>query len=143
MSNAVRQRFKMVFPQYFEKYDTAFKAGQVIASDPGPFLGCALVWKLQVHPHQDSLDEGSAGIFPLGDFKDSELLLPDLMVKLAYRPHDLVFLIIDGWPPLLLHKSVGAEGCGPGYYPRKSWFCFLLPKTVVQEAEREEPSMKY
>ncbi|KAF6751248.1 hypothetical protein DFP72DRAFT_1071452 [Ephemerocybe angulata] len=83
MSNAVRQRFKMVFLQYFEKYDTAFKAGQVITSDPGPFLGCALVWKLQVHPPQDGLDEVPAEIFPLGDFKDSELLLPNLMVKLA------------------------------------------------------------
>ncbi|KAF6755585.1 hypothetical protein DFP72DRAFT_762481, partial [Ephemerocybe angulata] len=116
LSYAVRARFKMCFPQYFEKYDKAFKAGQFNFSDPGPFLGRALVWKLQVNVHQDGLDDGPAGILPSGYFDGGELYLPDLKLKLSYRPRDLVFLMaghlfhaVGRWSP-----RDGGDDLSPG-----------------------------
>ncbi|KAH6893921.1 hypothetical protein BKA70DRAFT_1232481 [Coprinopsis sp. MPI-PUGE-AT-0042] len=50
--------FKASFPDDHAKYSKAYSAGQWLESDPGPFLGRALVWKLQVQAHQDGLDEG-------------------------------------------------------------------------------------
>jgi hypothetical protein len=46
--------------------------------DPGPFLGRAIVWKLNVCPHQDGLDKGPAVIFSMGYFSGRECYLPDL-----------------------------------------------------------------
>ncbi|KAF5313363.1 hypothetical protein D9611_008590 [Ephemerocybe angulata] len=137
LSYAVRARFKMCFPQYFEKYDKAFKAGQFNFSDPGPFLGRALVWKLQVNVHQDGLDDGPAGILPSGYFDGGELYLPDLKLKLSYRPRDLVFLMaghlfhaMGRWSP-----RDGGDDLSPG----RAGTVFFFPKASFERLEGKPP----
>lgn len=70
--------FKAAFPEYYSKYKKAFRAGIWYREDKGPFLGRAVVWKLQVGLHQDGLDDGPALIFSCGQFKGGNLCLPQL-----------------------------------------------------------------
>lgn len=74
--------FKASFPEYHERYKAAFAAGVWVAEDPGPWLGRAVVYKLQVDLHRDGLDDGPTASFPMGFFEGGELLLPDLGAKL-------------------------------------------------------------
>jgi hypothetical protein len=50
--------FAVSFPEIHDKYQEAFAAGRWIAEDHGPWLGRAIVYKLQVKPHRDGLDGG-------------------------------------------------------------------------------------
>jgi hypothetical protein len=75
--------FRVSFPDFYMKYYRAFQAGKWMVVDPGPFLGRAIVWKLDVCPHQDGLDEGPAAIFPMGNFTGGECYIPDLKLKLT------------------------------------------------------------
>jgi hypothetical protein len=43
--------FSAAFPDEYTKYKEAFDAGVWNLEDPGPWLGRALVYKLQVRPH--------------------------------------------------------------------------------------------
>lgn len=70
--------FKAAFPEYYQQYTDAFKAGIWYEEDKGPFLGRAIVWKLQVALHQDGLDEGPALIFPCGEYEGAHLVVPQL-----------------------------------------------------------------
>ncbi|KAG2745667.1 hypothetical protein P692DRAFT_20849793 [Suillus brevipes Sb2] len=72
-----------------------FKAGKWTVVDPGPFLGRAIVWKLNVCPHQNGLDEGPAVIFSMGYFSGRE-----------YRPSEVIILMAD-WSPEKGVKCVG------------------------------------
>lgn len=74
--------FKAAFPKYYAKYHRAFQAGQWADDNPGPWLGRAIVWKLQVGTHRDGLDEGPAACFPCGKYEGGNLCLPDLNAKL-------------------------------------------------------------
>jgi len=74
--------FQAAFPEYYEKYKTAFLAGCWAEEDKGPWIGRAIVWKLQVGLHRDALDEGPAACFPCGNYKGGQLCLPDLDAKL-------------------------------------------------------------
>lgn|ERR1700753_2470606 len=74
--------FKAAFPEYYDKYKKAFEAGVWLKEDNGPWLGRVVVWKLQVGPHRDALDEGPAICFPCGSYTGGELYLPDLNAKL-------------------------------------------------------------
>lgn len=73
--------FKKAFPEYHKKYSGAFKAGCWSLADPGPWLGRALVYKLQVLPHVDSLDDGPTACFPAGYFTGGAMHLSDLGLK--------------------------------------------------------------
>lgn len=74
--------FKVAFPDYFVRYQAAFKAGVWTEVDPGPWLGRAIVWKLLVKTHMDGLDYGPTAIFNVGQYTGGELYLLDLEVKL-------------------------------------------------------------
>lgn len=74
--------FKAAFPQFYENYSKAFKAGVFHTEDKGPWIGRVIVWKLPVSLHRDGLDEGPAICFPCGSYKGGELCLPDLEAKL-------------------------------------------------------------
>ena len=74
--------FRAAFPDYYEKYEEAFRAGRWAEEDRGPWIGRAIVWKLQVGLHRDALDEGPAACFPCGSYKGGQLCLPDLDAKL-------------------------------------------------------------
>ena len=77
----LQEMFRVAFPEYFENYAKAFQAGQWYAEDPGPWLGRAIVWKLQVDTHIDGLDDGPTAIFCCGDFEGGSLYVPDLKFK--------------------------------------------------------------
>ena len=77
----LHELFKVSFPDDAEKYAKAFAAGVWEHADPGPWLGRAIVWKLQVNAHRDSQDEGPAAIFNLGTYSGGDLYLPDANLK--------------------------------------------------------------
>jgi hypothetical protein len=58
--------FAAAFPTEHAQYKEAFAAGVWLTEDPGPWLGRAIVYKLQVRPHQDRLDGGPTAIFNVG-----------------------------------------------------------------------------
>ncbi|KAI0076786.1 hypothetical protein K474DRAFT_1707849 [Panus rudis PR-1116 ss-1] len=74
--------FKVAFPETHDKYRRAFDAGVYFPEDPGPWIGRAVVYKLQVDPHMDGLDDGPTVAFPAGYFSGGEAYFPDLHVKL-------------------------------------------------------------
>lgn len=123
--------FRESFPAFYWKYRRAFQAGKWTVVDPGPFLGRAIVWKLDVCPHQDGLDEGPAVIFPMGDFSGGECYLPDLKLKLTYRPGEVIIMMsgalyhaIGQWAP---GQGISDEGITPGrignvfFFPHASY----------------------
>ncbi|KAG2745093.1 hypothetical protein P692DRAFT_20877347 [Suillus brevipes Sb2] len=65
---ALKELFRVAYPDDFKIYEKAFEAGVWEAADPGPWLGRAIVWKLNVLPHRDGLDGGPTAIFCLGSF---------------------------------------------------------------------------
>jgi hypothetical protein len=74
--------FKVAFPTEYAQYKKAFDAGVWYTEDPGPWLGRAVVYKLQVEVHQDKSDGGPTAIFNVGGYTGGELYLPDLGLKL-------------------------------------------------------------
>jgi hypothetical protein len=74
----LNELFEVSFPAYHKKYKRAFVAGRWTTSDPGPWLGRAIVYKLQVDAHVDGLDDGPAAIFNVGSYTGGKLNLPDL-----------------------------------------------------------------
>ncbi|GLB45874.1 hypothetical protein LshimejAT787_3500020 [Lyophyllum shimeji] len=102
MARRLAAMFKVAFPDYYQKYRRAFNAGVWTRSDPGPWLGRAIVWKLDVYMHRDGLDGGPTATFPMGAYQGGEFYLPDLRLKLTYRPGDVV-ISLSG----LLYHAVG------------------------------------
>jgi hypothetical protein len=76
--------FAVAFPEEHKKYQQAFKAGVWLSEDPGPWLGCAIVYKLQVDPHQDKSDGGPTAIFNVGQYTGGDLYLTSLGLKFLY-----------------------------------------------------------
>ncbi len=58
--------FNATFPLVYAKYQQAFDAGVWLKVDPGPWIGRAIVYKLQVYVHVDGLDDGPTTTFPTG-----------------------------------------------------------------------------
>ncbi|KIY62270.1 hypothetical protein CYLTODRAFT_361730, partial [Cylindrobasidium torrendii FP15055 ss-10] len=78
----LKELFRVAYPAEHARYEAAFQAGQWFAEDPGPWVGRALVFKLQVSVHRDGKDDGPAAIFCAGTFSGGEAIFPDLGVKL-------------------------------------------------------------
>jgi hypothetical protein len=76
--------FKVLFPEVYAKYSTAFEAGVWERADPGPFLARAIVYKLQVELHQDEHEDGPFVSFPCGDYTGGDMFVPQLRARLAY-----------------------------------------------------------
>jgi hypothetical protein len=74
--------FEAAFPALYQEYEAAFKAGVWLREDPGPFLGRAIIYKLQSKLHRDKNDVGPSASFPVGFFDGGEMLLPQLGTKL-------------------------------------------------------------
>lgn len=72
--------------------------GQLQASlQCGPadcFNGRALIFNLPTRNHRDTGDHGLAAMIVLGDYPEGEgeLVLPELKIRLAYRPGDVILL---------------------------------------------------
>ncbi|KAF8230249.1 hypothetical protein L208DRAFT_1282788, partial [Tricholoma matsutake] len=88
--------FKKAFPEYHRQCSKAFSAGIWNLEDPGPWLGRALVYKLQVLPHVDGLDNGPTACFLVGYFTGRAMHLSDLGLKLHYSPGDAI-IFLSGW----------------------------------------------
>ncbi len=76
------EMFKVSFPVYYERYRAAFAAGIWFTEDPGPWIGRAIVYKLQVNTHVDGLDDGPTAVFNFGYYTGGEMYIPDLGLKL-------------------------------------------------------------
>jgi hypothetical protein len=76
--------FKTVFPKWYNIYQKAFEAGVWFQDDSGPFLGRAIVYKLQGRLHRDRHDVGPSVSFPVGQFTGGEMIFPQLNTKLQY-----------------------------------------------------------
>jgi hypothetical protein len=74
--------FEAAFPQLYQQYKAAFEAGVWIQEDPGPFIGRAIIYKLQSKLHRDKNDAGPSASFPVGYFDGGEMLFPQLGTKL-------------------------------------------------------------
>ncbi|KIM35729.1 hypothetical protein M413DRAFT_32286 [Hebeloma cylindrosporum] len=122
--------FEVAFPQYYIQYKAGFKAGVWMTEDPGPWLGRAIVWKLQVKTHMDGLDDGPTAIFNMGDYTGGELYLPDLKVKLEYKPGSLIIFLsgqlyhcVGEWKPAKQVKTAPVTTGRVGnvfFFPRES-----------------------
>ena len=73
--------FKAAFPEWHQKYSKAFEAGQWLRGDPGPFLGRAIIYKLQGKVHKDRHDLGPSASFGVGLYSGGEMLFPQLKAK--------------------------------------------------------------
>lgn len=82
VARTVALAFKAVFPHWYDVYQEAFEAGVWFADDPGPFLGRAVVYKLQGRLHRDRHDVGPSVSFPVGQYAGGEMVFPQLNVKL-------------------------------------------------------------
>ncbi|KAJ7849551.1 hypothetical protein B0H14DRAFT_2765427 [Mycena olivaceomarginata] len=93
--------FAEAFPTYYAKYTSAFKAGVWETADPGPWLGRAIVYKLQVGEHVDGLDDGPTACFCVGNFDGGPMYL--LEVRACYRAGDILIfmsgLCVGKWTP--------------------------------------------
>lgn len=74
--------FEVAFPEVYQEYRAAFEAGVWLEADPGPFIGRAIIYKLQSKLHRDKNDVGPSASFPVGFFSGGEMLLPQLKTKL-------------------------------------------------------------
>ncbi|TFK60827.1 hypothetical protein BDN72DRAFT_778923 [Pluteus cervinus] len=102
LASMLGEAFEVAFPEYHKEYLQAFKAGVWVSEDPGPWLGRAIIWKLQVQPHMDASDVGPTAAFNCGSYDDGPMYLPDLDIKLAYAPGDLL-IFLSG----ILYHAVG------------------------------------
>ena len=82
VARTIALAFKMVFPDFYRTYKQAFEAGVWFSDDPGPFLGRAIVYKLQGKLHKDRHDVGPSVSFPVGQFTGGEMVFPQLNTKL-------------------------------------------------------------
>ena len=74
--------FEVVYPEEYKKYKAAFDAGVWYTEDPGPWIGRAVVYKLQVHIHHDMQDGGPTATFPMGWFERGYMEIPTLEARL-------------------------------------------------------------
>lgn len=73
--------FAAVFPESYPKYKVAFEAGRWLGQDPGPWLGRAIVYKLDGALHTDRKDFGPAACVPCGHFTGGQMLVPQFKGK--------------------------------------------------------------
>ena len=70
--------FQHFMPTIHEKFRKAFAAGVWERTDPGPWIGRTIVYKLQVEPHVDPAEAGPTASFPCGSYDGGVMNLPTL-----------------------------------------------------------------
>ncbi|KAJ7484586.1 hypothetical protein FB451DRAFT_1393121 [Mycena latifolia] len=109
----VSEQFHGVFLDYHARHLKAFNAGCYLQNDdPGLFIGHAIMWKLQVWAHLDSLEGGPVATTPEGAFQRGGLVFPDFaqfgkVLKFQYAPGNLCLCFagalyhgMEEWEPL-------------------------------------------
>ncbi|KAJ7790590.1 hypothetical protein B0H14DRAFT_2939020 [Mycena olivaceomarginata] len=119
--------FAEAFPTYYAKY--------IRIQSWGPWLGRAIVYKLQVGEHVDGLDDGPTACFCVGNFDGGPMYLPDIGMKLSYRAGDiLVFMsgllyhCVGKWTP---KGGITPEGITPGRISH----VFFSPQNSIAQLE--------
>lgn len=82
LNTHLRDIVKTLLPDAYAEHDEIFQAGKFFHNDPGPFLGRAVMWKLQMKLHKDLGDKGWTISFPVGSFTGGHFLIPQLDLKL-------------------------------------------------------------
>ncbi|KAF8677824.1 hypothetical protein AX14_004777 [Amanita brunnescens Koide BX004] len=85
----LEEMFEAEFPEYYGNYRAAFDAGVTVDEDKGPWLGRAIIWKLDGALHTDRKDYGPAACVPFGLFTGGQMLVPQLMAKFSYKSGDV------------------------------------------------------
>lgn len=83
VAETIALMFKAAFPEWYFKYKDAFDAGVWLKDDPGPFLGRAIIYKLQGRLHKDFHDLGPSASFGVGNYTGGEMLFPQLLAKFS------------------------------------------------------------
>ena len=73
--------FKELFPEDYKEHKKAFDAGVWFEEDPGPWLGRAIIYKLDGLIHIDRNDRTPTVSFPCGLFVGGEMMIPQLEAK--------------------------------------------------------------
>lgn len=81
VTRILAEYFKVLFPNAYKKFKAAFDAGQWVKGDPGPWLGRALIFKLQGSLHVDDKDEGPTVSFPCGHYRGGHMIVPQWPTK--------------------------------------------------------------
>ncbi|KAJ7812879.1 hypothetical protein B0H14DRAFT_2855792 [Mycena olivaceomarginata] len=117
-------------------FEVAFmRTGVWEPADPGPWIGRAIVYKLQVSEHVDGLDDGPTASFCVGDFEGGPMYLPDIGMKLSYRQGDILIFMsgllyhcVGKWSP---GKGTSPEGITPGRISH----IFFSPQNSITQLE--------
>jgi hypothetical protein len=100
--------FEILMPECFQTFKNAFDAGEWKGDDPGPWLGRAIVYKLQVSLHKDRNGGGPTASYPIGFFSGGEMLIPQIKAKLSYvfyfflKYHLTFFLLVTNWAHMFI-----------------------------------------
>ncbi|KAJ7074605.1 hypothetical protein C8F01DRAFT_934676, partial [Mycena amicta] len=134
---------QVFYPKWYDIYQKAFAAGQYELRDPGPFLGRALVWKLQVTLHRDGLDIGPTLIASNGYYEGGSLLGPDVESKFSYQRGEIVlgyfgslYHSLEKWYPTPLPQDLGEHRVTSG----RMSHVFFSPAKSLAVLESKPPN---
>ncbi|KAH7092688.1 hypothetical protein BKA62DRAFT_626045 [Auriculariales sp. MPI-PUGE-AT-0066] len=131
--------FKVCMPLIYERYRDAFRAGVWLRADSGPWIGRAIVYKLDVELHRDALDEGPAAIFPVGNFTGGNLFFPDIGLKFRYSTGHVCICQASA----LYHKvgtwSPSGEVSSSNITPGRIGHVLFMPKRTYDALQGKEP----
>ena len=84
VAEALKMIMEILLPQQAQDYQKAFDAGHWYSedADPGPFLGRAVIWKMQLSLHKDAGDVGHSISFGFGSYTGAHMIIPQLNLKL-------------------------------------------------------------
>lgn len=141
IARTLSDMFEAVFPQEYPQYKKAFEAGVWMSCDPGPFLGRAVIYKLQGRLHKDRHDLGPSACFGVGQYTGGEMLFPQFPSKFSYDPghvcifySSIIFHKVAAFKPEAQTASQAAQNLTPGrigsvfFFPKDS-YCILADKS--------------
>ncbi|KAI1784755.1 hypothetical protein LXA43DRAFT_896682, partial [Ganoderma leucocontextum] len=133
--------FKVAFPDYYIRFQHAFDAGVWFEGDPGPWLGRAIVWKLDVGIHYDMNDGGPAACIPMGSFVGGEMAIPRLHARFRYVAGDVIIGFFGALAHLLYPSSAppGKSQLNYGLTPGRISSVFFFPARSLLRLKDQPP----
>ncbi|KAI1786781.1 hypothetical protein LXA43DRAFT_1085283 [Ganoderma leucocontextum] len=128
------QLFKHAFPEHYEEYCAAFDAGVWYTEDPGPWIGRAIVYKLDVQIHFDMKDGGPTATFPMGCFEGGHMEIPPLQARFRYAPGDVLISFSGAFPHRVSEWSIpkGPQTLDEGLTPGHISTVMFFPQTSLR-----------